>query len=479
MGRDFGREALYTLLIVCIGQFLTQMDLTVVNVAMSDIRSTLATSIASVAWVIDAYFLTFAAFMLVFGDLGDRLGRRLVFTWGLVAFAFASATCGLAPNVEILIAARAAQGVAGAAVLVSSLSLLSHAFPDRNKRAKAIGLWTSVSGIALVSGPLLGGALVASVGWRAVFAVNVPLALTGAGLARIRLAESTGQRGPAMDLGGAALVVVVLAAASAALSLGPQIGWWNPWVLIAVGSAVAAMFALWHIEAACAQPILPLRLLAKRSLLAANAAAMLVNFATLGLLFAATSYFEEVSRLGALRSGEQVAPMFITYALASAASGRIAARWGPRIPSFVGFGVAATAVVWLHAALAAHGEASGSHIELSLILAVAGAGVGLSLPAIVTAAVSAVPGSRAGLASGLNNTSRQIGGTLGIALLGGLVAAGRAGGGIRSALVVIAAVYVLGAAIMAIGFRPLPEESNAPAGMGEPSQRYAMSASEI
>lgn len=463
MERSWGAAERTTLLIVCVGQFLTQMDLTVVNVAMENIRSGLGTSMAYVAWVLDAYFVAFAAFMLVFGDLGDRRGRRAVFSGGLLAFAVTSAICGLAPSASFLIAARAAQGMAGAAVLVSSLSLLSHAFPQRQKRAKAIGLWTSVSGIALVTGPLIGGALVSWSGWRAIFLVNIPIALAGAALSRLRLTESTNPLPGAADLGGGALVVVALAATSISLSLGPRLGWTSPWVLGGTGVALCGAAALLWVERSHQSPLLPLPVLSGRPLLAANGAAFLVNFATLALVFLASAYFEEVNHLGALQTGERLSPMFVAYAVASVPSGKIAARLGPRAPAAVGLLVAALSTAGFRALAAGGGRVPMGYLEVAPVLMAIGAGVGLSLPAVVAAAVGAVPGHRAGLASGLNNTSRQVGGTLGVALAGGLLAATGPEAGAGAALGVVALAYVAGAAVMAFAYRPATAMAERPA----------------
>lgn len=446
---------------VCIGQFLTQMDLTVVNVAIHSIRTGLHTSVGLVSWVVDAYFLTFAAFMLVLGDLGDRRGRRRVFSAGLVAFAAASAACGAAPGVDTLIAARAAQGVAGAAVLVSSLSLLSSSFPDAAERSAAIGWWTSVSGVALVTGPMIGGSVVMWLGWRAVFLVNVPVALGGAVVAKRSLPESRDTSARRADLKGASALVTVLATLSISLSLGPQHGWGSPVVVLGLAAATASLGALAAIELHSRTPLIPLHMLADRGLLAANTAASLVNFATLGLIFLLSAYFEEIGHLGAFASGVRVTPMFGAYMVASVVSGRLAAKLGPRWPSVAGFSTAAIAAVALRwFATTGSSSPGGSPTGTVVVLLLVGTGVGLSLPAVVSAAVGAVSGSRAGLASGLNNTSRQVGGTLGVALLGGLIASSPATG-MAMAFSVVAMAYVAGAAVMLVGWQSHSESPEA------------------
>ncbi|MDA8391786.1 MAG: MFS transporter [Actinomycetota bacterium] len=476
-GRGWSKEARTALLIVCLGQFLTQMDLTVVNVAIHAIRSGLHTSVALVSWVVDAYFLTFAALMLVFGDLGDRRGRRRVFSTGLVAFSAASAACGLAPGVDVLIAARAAQGVAGAAVLVSSLSLLSATFPDRSQRAAAIGWWTSVSGVALVTGPLIGGAVVMWFGWRTVFLINVPIALAGAVAAKRKLPESRDVTARRADLKGATALVAVLGTLSVSLSLGPQRGWTSGVVITGLGATVVSLVALAAVERRSSAPLIPLGLLAHRGLLAANTAASLVNFATLGLIFLLSAYFEEVGHLGPLQSGERLAPMFLAYMAASAASGVLSAKLGSRWPSVAGLSLAALAATALQFSAATGSHSLGSAgVGVVVVLVLAGTGVGLSLPAVVSAAVGAVSGPRAGLASGLNNTSRQVGGTLGVALLGGLIAVSPAAG-MPAALSVVALAYVAGAAVMLVGWTAHRDQERVPRPESESERAGVLTAS--
>ncbi|MDT3443844.1 MULTISPECIES: MFS transporter [unclassified Pseudofrankia] len=438
------------LLITCVGLFVTQLDLTVVNVAVGAIGRRLHASTGAVTWVVDGYFVTFAAFMIGFGDVGDLFGRRRVFLAGLAGFAAASTGCAAAPGVGWLILFRTLQGVAGAAVLVSSLAILADAF-DGADRTRAIGVWSAVAGIALVVGPLLGGLIVDGLGWRWIFWINVPISLVSIAAGRRVLRESRrGGHDRHLDRGGQILAVLMLGALAWGLSEtaaepGSVIGW------LALGASVLLAAGFVAVERRCATPLVPLSVFRSRTFRGANLASLLLNFATLGLLYLLSLDFEHVDGRSATATGVRIAPLFAAYAAVSMLAGRIADRFGQRVPGTLG-GLAAGTGVALVAAERASGAAAGAGLVL------AGVGIGLALPAVVSTAVAAVPGARAGLGAGLNNTARQIGGTLGIALLGGVVAgAGSERVGIGRALIAVAAAYTVAAALVASTLRrPAP-----------------------
>jgi MFS transporter, DHA2 family, methylenomycin A resistance protein len=433
------------LLVTCLGQFVTQLDLTVVNVATGGIRADFGASITVLTWVIDAYLVTFAAFMLGLGDLADLLGRRRVFLAGLALFAVCSAGCAAAPGAAWLVAARAAQGVAGAAVLVCSLALLVHGF-EGAQRNRAIGWWASVAGTALVIGPVVGGEIVDTLGWRWVFWINVPVCLTGLAAGVRVLAESRGGGRP-IDWPGQLLAACGLGA----LAFGLQVLATNAglgWAALAAAAALVGGFVI--AERQTAAPLVPLRLLGSRSFSGANSAALLLNLGTLGLLFLLSLYFEQVARDGAAGAGLRIAPLFAAYILMSPWAGRVHRRWGAVWPAGVGALAAGVGALVLFGLLRQPGWAP-------IALIVSGAGTGLALPAIVSVAVAAVPAERSGLASGLNNMARQVGNTLGVALLGGVVAgADSVNSGVRTGLFIVGACYIAAAVVVVSTLRPSP-----------------------
>ncbi|GAB2812142.1 MFS transporter [Actinocorallia aurea] len=421
------RQGRALLAVACVGLFVTQLDLTVVNVAVTAVREDLGASLPVATWVVAAYFVTFAAFMLSFGDIGDLYGRHRVFLGGLAAFTVASVACAAAPGVGWLIGARAVQGAAGAAVLVSSLALIVHWFPVR-ERARAIGWWSAVAGLSMVVGPVVGGLLVDGFGWRSVFWINLPIGAVGLVAGYRVLPRVPGGRDRRVDWGGQVLAVAVVAALAWAL----ETGWRTPAAWGAFAGALAGLALFVRIEGRARHPLVPLDLFRSVPFAGANGAALLLNAATLGLLFLLSLKY--TAHLDAAEAGARIVPLFAAYALISPFGGRIAARHGPRLPAAGGTALAGASVLLL------------PHVGMLpgiVILVVAGLGIGTALPAIVTTAVGAVPAERGGLGSGLNNTARQIGGTFGVALLGGVAAAE----GVGTALVFDAVAYLLAALV--------------------------------
>lgn len=450
MTAGWDRRQWSVLLVTCTGLFVTQFDLTVVNVAMDSVQTDFAASTTAVTWVVDAYFVTFAACMIGFGDIGDLLGRRMVFLVGLAGFACASAACALAPTAGWLIGFRAAQGVAGAAVLVSSLAILAAEFADADA-ARAVGTWSAAAGTALVAGPVVGGVLVEAWGWPSVFWINVPICAVALAAGLMILPEARPGRDRGLDVPGQVLAVAVLGTLAWGLSQtagsrGSSVAGWA-----SIAAAVLLGVVLGAVERRSAAPLVPPELVAAPLLRGANAAALLVNFGTLGLLYLLSLSFQRDHGLSAAAAGLRIAPLFASYALVSLVAGRIVGRWGARRAGAGGCLLAAAGVAVLP-------RLTDPGFTTTPVLVVVGLGVGLALPAFVATAVAAVPAARAGLASGLNNTSRQIGGTLGVAVLGGIVVAAESeAGGIRTALVVDALGYLLAGTV---AWRALPPRSH-------------------
>lgn len=350
------------LAVMCVGYFLVLLDVTVLNVAVPAIGAGLDVGIGGLQWIVNGYALALAALLLVGGALGDAYGHRRVVLTGLALFGVASAGCGLAPTVGALVVARVLQGVGAALLLPGTLAIITRAFPEPDAQARAIGVWAGVGSLALPAGPLLGGVLVQTLGWRSVFLVNVPVVLV-AGLAAGRTVRPDRTDGGRPDL-------------------------------IERGRAVLA-------------------LLRRPAFAVANAVAATMNFGSLGLLFLLTLFLQTVQQRSASAAGVAVLPLFLPLVVLAPLAGRATARWGPRPTMLVGLGVGAAGV-----ALLATWSAATPYGGLLPAMLAWGVGLGVLTPAVVAAALATVPSRHAGLASGLNNTARQAGGVAGIALYG-------------------------------------------------------------
>jgi DHA2 family methylenomycin A resistance protein-like MFS transporter len=412
------RRALF---VAAAGYFFVLLDVTIVNVALARIGADLAASRAELQWVVDAYALVLAAFMLGAGDLADRLGSRRVFVAGLALFGVGSAACAGAPSAVFLIAARVAQGLGAAAILPTSLALVNQLFPDPAERPRAIGIWAGLGSCALVAGPILGGLLVGRLGWRAIFWLNVPLAAAALALALAVLpaAREAGER--RLDLPGQALGTVALAAAVLSLI---ELGSWgaaSPPALAAALVAAAALAAFIGCERQRPQPMLELSWFARAEFSGANLAAGLMNLGTLGALFAISLSLQQEQGLSPLRAGVDLLPLAAPLALLTPFTGRLAAAVGPRLPA--GFGLLACGCGYLGLAVLGMDVDTVGAIPL---LALAGTGMAVAVPSLVAGATEALGPDRAGIASAVNNTSRQVGGAIGVALIGGFSSVGSA-----------------------------------------------------
>ena len=404
------RRAGLVLAVMCAGMFLVLLDVTVVNVAVPAIITGLRTTTAGVQWVVDGYTVALASLLLAGGALGDRLGHRRVVIAGLAVFGAASAGCALAPDAAALVAARAAQGVGAALLLPGSVAAIADAYPDRAAQARALGVWAGVSALALPAGPLLGGLLVSTLGWRSVFWINPPVAaLCLAGV--LACVPASGRRAarsldpPGLVLGTvslAALAYAVIAAstsAAAAIAAG----------VVAVGCGTA--FAV--VERRVAEPLLPPALLARPALRAATLSALVMNLTSNGLLFLLTRDLQSILGHSALRTGVMLLPLVTPLAVASPLAGRLTARHGPRPIMLCAAAVAGTGQLCLLLV-----TPTSAYPRLLPALLGVGIGIGMFTAPVVTAAIRAVPAERSGLASGINNTARQAGTALGVAVFG-------------------------------------------------------------
>jgi DHA2 family methylenomycin A resistance protein-like MFS transporter len=443
------------------GYFFVLLDVTIVNVALARIASGLGGSRSELQWVVDAYALVLAAGMLGMGDFADRIGSRRLFLGGMVAFGAASALCAGAPGAAVLIGARAIQGIGAAAILPSSLAIVNQLFPDDDERPQAIGVWAGLGGSALVLGPILGGLLVGPLGWRAIFWLNVPLVVAAVVGGSMLLPPGSRAKGARMDGAGQALGTAALAALVFGLIEGGKGGFASPPAVAGVAVALAASAGFLTAErrlsagaeatggaAEAPRPLLDLSWFRRAEFCGANLGAGLMNLGTLGGLFALGLYLQQGEGLSPLEAGLALVPLAAPLAALTPFTGRLVARVGPRLPAAIGLGL--SGVGYLGAALV--GATSIDSPAGWAFLLLAGTGMGVAVPGLVAGATEALGPDRAGIASAVNNTSRQVGGAIGVALIGGLSS-------VSTSLTFSATALLLGAvlalALMGRGAKPV------------------------
>jgi DHA2 family methylenomycin A resistance protein-like MFS transporter len=416
---------------MCAGLFLVQLDVTVVNVALPSLRESLDATVGGLQWVVDGYAVALAGLMLAAGTLGDRYGHRRVVLTGLLVFGAGSLGCGLAPGTGALVAARAVQGAGAALLLPGTLAIVTRTFPGERERARAIGAWAAVSGLALPAGPLAGGALVEAAGWRAVFLVNVPIVALALLATVIVVPADRGAHArpldvPGMVLGAAGLALITFALIDA-----------QP---LAGAAALAVLGGFLAVERRSEHPMLPLGLFRRPRFSVANAIAGAMNLGTLGTLFVLTLYLQAVQGRSPLEAGLATVPAFAMLSLIAPLGGRLTGRIGPRVPMAAGLCLSAAGLLVL-----TRTAADTAYAQLVPAFVLWGAGLGVLTPAVVAAAMGAVESERSGLAAAVNNTARQAGGAIGIAAFGAL-AAHAVLRGLHEAALIAALLYLLAAA---------------------------------
>lgn len=403
---------------ICCGFLMITIDTTAVNVALGPIVADLGGSLAAAQWIVSGYTLAFATFLLSGGAWADRIGSRTAFLIGLGAFGTASAACAAAPSMDALIAARAAQGLGAALLMPCSLALIIHTFPPGPPRRGALAAWGGISGIGLSIGPVLGGALVDSVGWRFIFLVNLPLAVL-AGLAITAYVTETARHRHPFDIPGQVLVVAALGCLSGGFILAGEVGWTAAGTigLLAVGVAAALALALARVERLVPLPMLPPELFRNRKFRNIVVVAGLYNFGFYGTLFCLSLYLHERLGLSPFDTGLALLPLTAIIGAIALYSGRLIARLGEWRAVLIGLGFGAGG----SALMAAFGSAG---VAGTIVFSIPFAGQALTMQAMTALAMEDVPRERIGLASGVQNAARQAGGALGVALLGTLLAAG-------------------------------------------------------
>lgn len=411
------RRRLLVLAICCMSLLIVSLDVTVLNVALPAMQSDLHASTAGLQWTIDAYTLVLAVLLMLAGSTADRIGRKKVFMAGLVVFTIGSLLCSLAPNLELLIAARMVQAVGGSMLNPVAMSIITNTFTDPRERARAIGVWGAVVGISMAAGPLLGGLLVESVGWRSIFWLNLPIGLVAL-LATLRyVPESRAPKARRPDPVGQLLVIALFGPLTYAIIEAPEAGASTSLPFAAV--ALAALIGLLLYEPRRAEPLVDLRFFRSVPFSGATVVAVAAFAALGGFLFLSTLYLQNVRGLDALHAGLWMLPMAVPMFLCAPLSGRLVGSRGPRLPLLVS-GAAITTSGLLFAVF----EAETSDVTLFLGYVLFGVGFGFVNAPITNTAVSGMPRGQAGVAAAVASTSRQLGQTLGVAVIGAVLATG-------------------------------------------------------
>lgn len=406
-----------TLGILTSGVFMAVLDTTVVNVALIAMRDSLHSSVAELAWTVDAYTLAFAAFILTGGLLSDRIGARTVFMAGMAVFIVASAGCGVAPSVTTLIAARILLGVGAAMFLPSSLSLIRSTFQDPRERAWAIGLWGAIVATAAAVGPALGGVLVDTYGWRSAFLINVPLGVVGMLGTWMIVRNDTPARAKPFDWAGQVTSAVMLAALCFAAIEWPVRGARSPWVWGAALLTVAAGALFVVAERRARAPLVPLAWLGHRPLGAVNGVGFLLNFGYYGALFVLSLHLQNIEHLSARQTGLVMLPMAVSLSAGNIFAGKLMAHFSTPTMMLSGLLIGAAGLLATSAALTGH-----VHLwVVSATMVAYGGGTALAIAPMTSTILSAAPGELAGTASGLLNAARQTGSLLGVAAAGAVV----------------------------------------------------------
>ncbi|MCT7351411.1 MFS transporter [Streptomyces sp. 15-116A] len=411
------RRRLLVLAICCMSLLIVSLDNTVLNVALPSMQRDLHASTSGLQWAIDAYTLVLASLLMLAGSTADRIGRKRVFMAGLVVFTLGSLLCSLAPNLEALVAFRMVQAVGGSMLNPVAMSIITNTFTDPRERARAIGVWGAVVGISMAAGPLVGGLLVDSVGWRSIFWVNLPVGLAALLLTLRFVPESRAGTARRPDPVGQLLVIVLFGSLTYAIIEAPHAS--LPAIAPFAVLALAALTALLRYEPRRREPLIDLRFFRSAPFSGATMIAVSAFAALGGFLFLSTLYLQNVRGLSALDAGLWMLPMAVPTFLCAPLAGRLVGSRGPRLPLLIAGG-AMTASGLLFALF----EAETSDVTLFLGYVLFGVGFGFVNAPITNTAVSGMPRAQAGVASAVASTSRQLGQTLGVAVIGAVLAAG-------------------------------------------------------
>jgi len=432
----FPHRSILTLIAAYLGLFVGLVDANAVNLALPAVRDDLGGGISGAQWTIDAYNIAFAALLLSAGSLGDRFGRRRLLRFGLTVFVVASLACAASPSLPVLLAARAIQGVGAALMLPQGLAITAAVFPGPIERARATAAWAMAAAMSTAIGPILGGVLTDTVGWRYIFWLNVPVGLLALVMARLYLPESRDEQAAVLDTGGQMLAVLSLATLTIVLVEGRALP--AGWLVALAAVAAAALVGFVISQRRGSAPMLPLDLFGSRRLTAALFATFTMTFGIYGLLLVNSFVFQQQRGQSSLTTALLFLPMPITYLVLIPVVNAMAHRTGPRLPMTGGLCLMAAGLL-LYAGIGPHGDIW--LLEVSFVLA--GAGLALNTGPAVGLAMSAVPLRRAGLASGVVNLARLVGITVGVAVLGSAMASV----GAQAALLIGGVIQLLGAVV--------------------------------
>jgi EmrB/QacA subfamily drug resistance transporter len=411
------------LAICCMSLLIVGMDVTIVNVALPAIQKDLHARLAGLQWILDAYTLVVASFLMLAGSMSDRFGRRRVFQIGLATFTVGSLLCSRAATIEQLIAFRALQGLGASMLNPVALSIIANAFPEPKARARAVGIWGGVAGLSLGIGPLIGGALTETIGWRSIFWINVPIGIVAALLAAWFVPESKALRARAFDPVGQVLVLIGLATLTWGVIEGSHAGWGSRLIVSLFMAAAAAIMAFLLYEPRRREPLLDLRFFHSVPFSSATVLALCAFSCFAGFLFLNALYLQQVRGYSAFHSGLFTLPLAVVMIVCAPWSGRLVASYGAR-PSLL----AAGAGILLSTLILTRLD---QHTPIGWLLAayaLFGMGLGMVNPAITNSAVAGMPLSQAGTAAAIASTSRQVGAALGVAVSGTVVAASHSHG---------------------------------------------------
>lgn len=407
------RVKVFTLAAMCFALFMSYLDDTVVNLALPKIQMSLGADVSGLQWILNAYTLPAASLVLTGGKLGDIYGRKRVFLTGLVLFTIASAVCGLAPNLSILIAGRTFQGIGAAVLVPGSLAIIADTFLKPKEKVKAIAIWSAISGLALVAGPMLGGLLVDIFGWQSVFFLNVPLGAIAFCMTSYVVKEVRNQSKQSIDLPGLVLSIISLASLTYALTESNAGVWQSPlamWLLLVAGLSFLVFLI---IESYSSHPMLPLKLFQNSTFTVVNVVQVLVFFAIVSLLFIFSLFLQQVQGYSAAAAGLRFLPLNGAFVIASLVSGWLTVRLGWRFTVMTGLFLAGLAT-FSFIGISTNTE----YGAICWKLVLSGFGAGLTLAPLTAAAMSSIPPMQAGITSAILNTCARLGGVLGIAIQG-------------------------------------------------------------
>jgi EmrB/QacA subfamily drug resistance transporter len=416
------RRRLLILAICCLSLLIVGMDVTIVNVGLRSIKDDLHGSITDLQWILDAYTVVLASLLMLSGSVADRFGRRRVFQLGLTVFSVGSLLCSLAPSLGWLVAFRALQAVGGSMLNPVAMSIIANVFTEPRERARAIGAWGGVVGLSLGAGPIVGGLLIGSIGWRAIFWINVPVGVLAFVLAAIFVPESRAPHARRLDPVGQLLVIALLGGLTFAIIEAPRAGWLSAQTGVALGLAAVAAIALGRYEPRRREPLIDLRFFRSVPFTGATAIAVCGFAGFAGFLFLTSLYLQEVRGLSPLAAGCCFLPLAVMTLVLAPLSGRMVGSRGPRLPLLL-----SGSLLTLGGVLLLPLSADESYVWVIASFAVFAAGFGLLNAPITNTAVSGMPREQAGVAAAVASTSRQVGAALGVAVIGSVVTASVSG----------------------------------------------------